>query len=231
MLFNYYFDPTYVLVIIGFIFTMIAQFGVTSTFNKYRDVHNRYGLTGAEAARRILDANGLSNVQIARVSGNLTDNFNPSTNVVSLSDSTFNSTSVAAVGVAAHECGHAVQYQQGYTPIRIRNGIFPIVNIGSKFAMPLFILGLILGLGNLAMVGAVLFGLVLIFQIITLPVEFNASRRALSTLDGMNMLDSDELKGARAVLKAAAMTYVAAAASTFLQFLRLVMIANNRRRD
>lgn len=230
-MFNYYFDPTYVLVIIGFILTMIAQFGVTGTFNKYKDVHNRYGLTGAEAARRILDANGLRNVQIARISGNLTDNFNPSTNVISLSDSTFNSTSVAAIGVAAHECGHAVQYQQGYTPIRIRNGIFPIVNIGSKFAMPLFILGLILGLGDLAMLGAVLFGLVLIFQIITLPVEFNASRRALSTLDGMNMLDNDELKGARAVLKAAAMTYVAAAASTFLQFLRLVTIANSRRRD
>ena len=182
------------------------------------------------AARKILDANGLQNVQIVRIAGNLTDNFNPSTNTVSLSDSTFNSTSVAAIGVAAHECGHAVQHQQGYVPIKVRNGIFPVVRIGNVLSMPLFILGLILGLGKLAMFGAILFGLVLVFQIVTLPVEFNASIRAIKTLDSMYLLDEDELKGAKKVLKAAAMTYVAAAASTALQFLRLLLIANRRNR-
>ena len=226
----YYYDPTYILVVIGFVLTLFASFGVNSTFNRYKNVGNRRGITGAMAARKILDANGLQNVQIVRIAGNLTDNFNPSTNTVSLSDSTFNSTSVAAIGVAAHECGHAVQHQQGYVPIKVRNGIFPVVRIGNVLSMPLFILGLILGLGKLAMFGAILFGLVLVFQIVTLPVEFNASIRAIKTLDSMYLLDEDELKGAKKVLKAAAMTYVAAAASTALQFLRLLLIANRRSR-
>lgn len=226
----YYYDPTYILVVIGFVLTLFASFGVNSTFNRYKNVGNRRGITGAMAARKILDANGLQNVQIVRIAGNLTDNFNPSTNTVSLSDSTFNSTSVAAIGVAAHECGHAVQHQQGYVPIKVRNGIFPVVRIGNVLSMPLFILGLILGLGKLAMFGAILFGLVLVFQIVTLPVEFNASIRAIKTLDSMYLLDEDELKGAKKVLKAAAMTYVAAAASTALQFLRLLLIANRRNR-
>ncbi len=226
----YYYDPTYILVVIGFVLTLFASFGVNSTFNRYKNVDNRRGITGAMAARKILDANGLQNVQIVRIAGNLTDNFNPSTNTVSLSDSTFNSTSVAAIGVAAHECGHAVQHQQGYVPIKVRNGIFPVVRIGNVLSMPLFILGLILGLGKLAMFGAILFGLVLVFQIVTLPVEFNASIRAIKTLDSMYLLDEDELKGAKKVLKAAAMTYVAAAASTALQFLRLLLIANRRNR-
>lgn len=225
----YYYDVTYILVLIGFAFTMFASFGVNSTFNKYKDVMNRHGLTGAMAARRILDANGLHHVQIVRIAGNLTDNFNPKTNVVSLSDSTYNSTSVAAIGVAAHECGHAVQHQTGYAPIKVRNGIYPVVRIGNMAAMPLFIIGLFLGLGDLAMFGALLFGLVLVFQLVTLPVEFNASTRAIRTLEGMYMLDDEEIKGAKKVLKAAAMTYVAAAASTALQFLRLVMLANRRR--
>lgn len=226
----YYYDPTYILVVIGFVLTLFASFGVNSTFNRYKNVGNRRGITGAMAARKILDANGLQNVQIVRIAGNLTDNFNPSTNTVSLSDSTFNSTSVAAIGVAAHECGHAVQHQQGYVPIKVRNGIFPVVRIGNVLSMPLSILGLILGLGKLAMFGAILFGLVLVFQIVTLPVEFNASIRAIKTLDSMYLLDEDELKGAKKVLKAAAMTYVAAAASTALQFLRLLLIANRRNR-
>ncbi len=226
----YYYDPTYILVVIGFVLTLFASFGVNSTFNRYKNVGNRRGITGAMAARKILDANGLQNVQIVRIAGNLTDNFNPSTNTVSLSDSTFNSTSVAAIGVAAHECGHAVQHQQGYVPIKVRNGIFPVVRIGNVLSMPMFILGLILGLGKLAMFGAILFGLVLVFQIVTLPVEFNASIRAIKTLDSMYLLDEDELKGAKKVLKAAAMTYVAAAASTALQFLRLLLIANRRNR-
>lgn len=225
----YYYDPTYVLVIIGFLFTLFASFGVNGTFNKYKDVTNRRGITGAMAARSILDANGLQHVKVVRIAGNLTDNFNPSTNVVSLSDSTYDSASVAAIGVAAHECGHAVQHQQGYVPIKIRNSIFPAVKIGNVLSMPLFLIGIFLGLGDLAMIGAILFGLVLLFQVVTLPVEFNASIRAIRTLEGMYMLDDNEIKGAKKVLKAAAMTYVAAAASTALQFLRLVMLANRRR--
>lgn len=227
----YYYDTTYALVLIGFLLTLFASWGVNATFNKYKTFINRRGMTGAQAARKILDANGLHNVQVVRIAGNLTDNFNPKTNVVSLSDSTYHSTSVAAIGVAAHECGHAVQHQTGYVPIKVRNGIYPVVRIGNSLAMPLFILGLLLGIGDLAMFGALLFGLVLVFQLVTLPVEFNASFRAIRTLDGMYMLDEDELKGAKKVLKAAAMTYVAAAASTALQFLRLVMLANRRRRD
>ncbi len=227
----YYYDTTYALVIIGFLLTLFASWGVNATFNKYKTFTNRRGMTGAQAARKILDANGLHNVQVVRIAGNLTDNFNPQTNIVSLSDSTYNSTSVAAIGVAAHECGHAVQHQTGYAPIKVRNGIYPVVRIGNSLSMPLFILGLLLGIGNLAMFGALLFGLVLVFQLVTLPVEFNASFRAIRTLDGMYMLDEDELKGAKKVLKAAAMTYVASAASTALQFLRLLMLANRRRRD
>ncbi len=225
----YYYDYTYILVIIGFVLTLFASFGVNATFNKYKDVTNRHGMTGAMAARRILDANGLHHVQIVRIAGNLTDNYNPSTKIVSLSDATYDSTSVAAIGVAAHECGHAVQHQTGYAPIKVRNGIYPVVRIGNMFSMPLFIIGLFLGLGDLAMLGALLFGLVLVFQVVTLPVEFNASSRAIRTLEGMYMLDEDEIKGAKKVLKAAAMTYVAAAASTALQFMRLVMLANRRR--
>ena len=226
----YTFDPTYIMVIIGFVLTLFASFGVNSTFNKYKGVANRHGITGAMAARKILDANGLQNVRVVRIPGSLTDNFNPSTNVVSLSDSTYDSVSVAAIGVAAHECGHAVQHQQGYAPIKVRNGIYPVVRIGNMASMPLFLIGLIMGIGQLAMVGALLFGLVLLFQLVTLPVEFNASSRAIKTLEGMYMLDDEEIKGARKVLTAAAMTYVAAAAATALQFLRLLMLANRRRK-
>jgi len=227
---GFYFDPTYILVIIGFALTMFASFGVKSTFSKFSEVYNRHGITGAMAARRILDANGLQHVQVVRIAGELTDNFNPRNNVVSLSESTYDSQSVAAIGVAAHECGHAVQHQQGYVPIRIRNSIVPVVNIGNMASMPLFILGLILGIQPLAMFGAILFGLVLIFQLVTLPVEFNASERAIKTLEGMYILDEDEIKGAKAVLRAAAMTYVASAAATALQFARLVLLARGRRR-
>lgn len=227
----YYYDTTYSLVLIGFLLTLFASWGVNATFNRYKSVTNGRGMTGAQAARKILDANGLYNVQVVRIAGNLTDNFNPKTNIVSLSELTYDSTSVAAIGVAAHECGHAVQHQTGYVPIKVRNGIYPAVHIGNSLAIPLFMFGLIFGWGNLAMFGAMLFGLVLVFQLVTLPVEFNASFRAIRTLDGMYMLDEDELKGAKKVLKAAAMTYVAAVASTALQFLRLVMLANRRRRD
>ena len=228
-MFSYYFDPTYVLVIIEFLLTLFASMGVKSTFSKYNDVRSSRGITAASAARQILDANGLQNIRIEHVSGDLTDHYSPNENVIRLSDSTYNSTSVAAIGVAAHECGHAVQHQVGYVPIKIRNGIVPIVNVCNMLSMPIFIIGLILGLGRLAMVGAILFGAVLVFQLVTLPTEINASRRAMKTLESMYLLEGDELTGARKTLTAAAMTYVAAVASTALQFLRLVLLANRRR--
>lgn len=228
-MFSYYFDPTYVLVIIAFLLTLFASMGVKSTFSKYNDVRSSRGITAASAARQILDANGLQNIRIEHVSGDLTDHYSPNENVIRLSDSTYNSTSVAAIGVAAHECGHAVQHQVGYVPIKIRNGIVPIVNVCNMLSMTIFIIGLILGLGRLAMVGAILFGAVLVFQLVTLPTEINASRRAMKTLESMYLLEGDELTGARKTLTAAAMTYVAAVASTALQFLRLVLLANRRR--
>lgn len=226
----YYYDATYILVIAAFFLTLFASFGVNSTFKKYNEVYSSRGITAADAARKILDANGLYNIRIEHVSGNLTDHFSPKEGVVRLSDATYNSSSVASIGVAAHECGHAIQHQTGYVPIKIRNGIVPIVNVSNALSMPLFILGLILSIGPLAMAGALLFGMVLVFQLVTLPTETNASRRAMKTLDEMAILEGDELIGARKTLTAAAMTYVAAVASTALQFLRLVMLANRRRR-
>lgn len=229
MPFFYYYDPTYALVIIALLLSLFASFGVKATFSKYNKVLNNRGLTAEDAARRILDSNGLTNVRLERVSGDLTDHFDPKSNVIRLSDATYSSTSVGAIGVAAHECGHAIQYAKGYAPIKIRNKIVPIVNIGNSLSMPLFLLGLLLGMYNLALFGAALFGVVLAFQLITLPVEFNASRRAISILGESEMLDTNELKGAKKVLRAAAMTYVAAVAATALQLLRLLMIVNRRR--
>ena len=230
--YGYYgmFDPTYVLVIIAFLLTMFASFGVQSTFKKYDKIKNSRGLTGADTARRILDANGLYNIRVERVAGNLTDHYSPKENVIRLSDSTYSSQSVAAIGVAAHECGHAVQHQVGYVPIKIRNAIVPAVNVCNMLAMPLFIIGLLLQIFNLAIIGAALFGMVLLFQVVTLPTEINASRRALATITEMGLLEGDEYKGAKKTLTAAAMTYVAAVAATALQFLRLLMLANRRRR-
>ncbi len=226
------YDPTYILVLIGLVITLIASANVKRTFSKYDKIGSRRGITAAETARKILDANGLYNISIERVSGNLTDHFSPKENVIRLSDSTFNSTSIAALGVAAHECGHAVQHQVGYVPIKIRNGIVPFVNICSYASIPVIIIGIILGATGLAYLGAALFGAVLAFQIITLPTETNASSRAIKTLESMNLLDSDELADAKKVLAAAAMTYFASVASTALQLFRLLLIINNsRRRD
>lgn len=228
-----WFDPTYILVIIGLVITLMASANVKGTFNKYDRVQSRRGITGAEVARKILDANGLYNIRIERISGSLTDHFSPKENVIRLSDSTFNSTSIAALGVAAHECGHAVQHQVGYAPIRIRNGMVPFVNICNYISLPVIIIGVILGATNLAMAGVVLFCAVFAFQLVTLPTETNASSRALATLRDMAILDEDELKGTRKVLTAAAMTYFASAASTLLQVIRLLLIVqggNNRRR-
>lgn len=227
----YWWDPTYYLVIIAMLLSVFASIGVKSTFAKYEKMKTARGISGAEAARKVLDMNGLQNVRVERVSGELTDHFDPRSNVIRLSDSTYSNTSVAAVGVAAHEAGHAVQYAVGYTPIKIRNAIVPVVNIGSSLAMPLFILGLVLNFLNLAYLGVFMFSFALVFQLITLPVELNASARAIKILDSSMILYENEVKPAKKVLKAAAMTYVAAVAATALQLLRLLLILNNRRDD
>ena len=227
----FYWDSTYILVIIAMLLSLFASFGVKTTFAKYQKMKTARGITGAEAARRVLDMNGLQHIGIERVSGELTDHFDPRSNVIRLSDSTYNDTSVAAVGVAAHEAGHAVQHATVYVPIKVRNAIVPVVNIGSQLAMPLFIIGLLLNFLNLAYAGVILFSFALVFQLVTLPVELNASSRAIKILDSSMLLYEDEIGPAKKVLKAAAMTYVAAVASTALQLLRLLLILNRRRDD
>ena len=227
----YYYDPTYMLVIIGLIITLIASANVNGTFRRYDKVLSRRGITAAQAARRILDANGLQDIKIERVSGKLTDHFSPKERIIRLSDATYDSTSIAALGVAAHECGHAVQHQVGYAPIKLRNGMVPFVNICSHLAIPIILIGLFIS-AELAMVGVILYCAVFAFQVVTLPTETNASSRAINTLYNMGILDEDELKGTKKVLNAAAMTYFASAAATALQVLRLFLLVNgNRRRD
>ena len=226
-----FYDPTYILVIIGIIITMIASANVNATFRKYDEISSRRGLTGAAAARKILDANGLYNIRIERVSGKLSDHYSPKEGVIRLSESTYNSTSIAALGVAAHECGHAVQHQVGYTPIKVRNAMVPAVNICSYMAIPIILIGLFIS-QQLAMIGVILYCAVLAFQIVTLPTETNASARAIDTLYNMAILDEDELRGTKKVLRAAAMTYFASMAATALQILRLFrLVSGNRRRD
>lgn len=224
-------DATYIfLVLPAVIFALWAQFNVKSTFSKYSKIASRSGMTGFDSARRILDANGLGDVRIAHVSGDLTDHYNPTDNTIYLSDSVYGSNSAAAIGVAAHEAGHAVQHATGYTPIKIRSAIIPITNIGSNLAMPLIILGIILSFQTLAYIGVAAFGLSTLFQLVTLPVEFDASGRALKALEGS--LDGDDLASARKVLRAAALTYVAALAVSLVNLLRLLIIVagNDRRR-
>ncbi len=226
-----FYDSTYILVILGFLLATLASTGVQSAFRKYSQVRSYRHYTGLDAARKILDDNGLYNIRVEHTSGNLTDHYDPTANVIRLSDATYNSDSVAAIGVAAHEAGHAVQHSVGYAPIKIRNSIVPAVNICSRLSMPLFIIGLLLGATGLANVGIFLFGFALIFQLVTLPVEFDASRRAIKILDSSMMLDEQELVGAKKVLRAAAMTYVAAVLASALQLLRLILLNNSRRRD
>lgn len=224
-------DATYIfLVLPAVIFALWAQFNVKSTFSKYSKIASRSGMTGFDSARRILDANGLGDVRISHVSGDLTDHYNPTDNTIYLSDSVYGSNSAAAIGVAAHEAGHAVQHATGYTPIKIRSAIIPITNIGSNLAMPLIILGIILSFPTLAYIGVAAFGLSTLFQLVTLPVEFDASGRALKALEGS--LDGDDLASARKVLRAAALTYVAALAVSLVNLLRLLIIVagNDRRR-
>ena len=230
--YGYGFDWTYlVLVLPCMILAMWASANVNSTFKKYSSQHSYRNLTGAEAAQRVLRHNGVTGVRIERVSGNLTDHYDPRTNVIRLSDSVYSSTSTAAIGVAAHEAGHAVQYAQNYAPIKVRAAIIPVCNFGSMLAMPLFLFGLILVLEPLMWFGIIAYSLTALFQLITLPVEFNASRRAMTILSDSGRFTDDQLRASRRVLSAAALTYVAALASALLSLLRLVLIANRNSRD
>ena len=220
-------DWTYVVLVLpAVIFSIWCSARVQSTFKKYSAVPTRYGVTGADAARRVLDANGLTNVRIERVSGNLTDHYDPKTNVIRLSESVYGSATAAAVGVAAHEAGHAVQHAQGYFPIKLRSAIIPITNIGSQLAMPLFLIGLILSsyAEQYAYAGVICYALCLVFQLVTLPTEFNASSRALAAIRETGLLDEEGTKASKKVLSAAAMTYVAAVGVALMSLLRLVMI-------
>lgn len=228
-----YFDPTYWLVIIGAILCLFAQMRVSSTFSKFSKVRSRSGMTGAQAAQRILQLSGIYDVTVEHIRGNLTDHYDPSNKVLRLSDSTYSSTSVAAIGVAAHECGHALQHHKGYGPLKFRTALVPAANIGSKLGIPLIILGVFLGMNQmLIQIGIWVFAIAVLFQLVTLPVEFDASGRALDMLGSYGLMENDETRGCRKVLSAAALTYVAAAASSILQLLRLVLLFGNRgRRD
>ena len=222
-----YIDWTYIILVLpAVLFTMWASANVKSTYNKYSRQQNSRGMTGAQAARRVLDANGLQNVAIQQIEGELTDHYDPGANVIRLSDSVYNNDSVAAVGVAAHEAGHAVQYAEGYGPIKVRSAIIPITQFGSNLSTPLVILGIIFSSNVLITAGILLFCTVVLFQAITLPVEFNASGRALKVLREEHFLDDDEMKGAKSVLTAAALTYVAAMFSALASLARLLLIRN-----
>ena len=236
--YGYYgFDWTYlVLVLPCILLSLWASSNVNSTFKKYSRQYSSRGLTGAEAAQRVLMANGVRGVRIDRISGNLTDHYDPKTNVIRLSDSVYSNTSTAAIGVACHEAGHAVQYAENYGPIKIRAAIIPLTNFGSKIAMPLILAGILMTfLGSfsdtLVYLGIAAFGMSLVFQIVTLPVEFNASRRAMQAIEASNLLTAEEQRGARKTLKAAALTYVAATAVALAQLLRLIVLFGGRRRD
>lgn len=238
MPYGYYYswwDPTYFLVIIGAVICLIASARVKSTFAKYSKVRSMSGMTGAQAAERILHTAGIYDVVIQHISGNLTDHYDPRNKTLSLSDSVYGSASVAAVGVAAHECGHAIQHHKAYAPLAIRSAIVPIANLGSTLAWPLILIGLIFSSGTnniLVTAGIVCFSFAVLFQLVTLPVEFNASGRAVRMLENSGILGSEEIRGTQKVLSAAALTYVASAAASILQLLRLVILFGGRgRRD
>lgn len=234
MYFPMYFDSTYMLVIVGALICMAASAKMNSTFSKYSRVRSASQMTGAQAALRILSISGIHDVRVEHISGNLSDHYDPRSKVLRLSDSTYASASVAAIGVAAHECGHAVQHAKGYAPLSIRSALVPVANIGSTLAWPLILIGLFFNTSTstlLLNIGIIAFSLAVLFQLVTLPVEFNASNRALGILDNSGMLDTEELGMAKKVLFAAALTYVASAASAILQLLRILLLTNNRRRD
>lgn len=230
----YYWDPTYILVVIGAVICMIASARVKGTFNKYSQLRSLSGMNGAQVAQRVLQAAGIYDVQVRHVSGSLTDHYDPRTKTVNLSDPVYNATSVAALGVAAHECGHAIQHAKSYAPLSIRSALVPIANFGSMLAWPVILIGLLFNTrssGLIIDIGILLFSAAVLFQLVTLPVEFDASRRALVMLRTQGILSDDELKYTRKVLKSAALTYVASAAAAILQLLRIILITNGRRRD
>ena len=235
--YGYYIDPTWILILIGVVICGIASARVRTTFSRYSKEYSRTGMSGAEAARRLLDSQGIYDVQIRRVAGNLTDHYDPRNKTLNLSEAVYDSSSVASVGVAAHECGHAIQDQVGYAPLRLRSAFVPVANFGSQISMVLIIAGLIFGARSgaysiLVNAGIFCFSLAVLFQIITLPVEFNASHRALVLLQDQGILYADEAAKTRKVLSAAALTYVAGALSSMLQLLRLIILFGNRsRRD
>lgn len=225
----YYYDYYFIALIIpALLFSMWAQYRVSSTFKKESQHFSMRGITGAQAARQILDANGLYNVAVTEIRGKLTDNYNPMTNTISLSTEVANSTSVASIGVAAHEVGHAIQYANSYAPIKLRAAIIPATKIGSMLSMPLILIGLLMSSQSLAMFGVILFSAVVFFQLVTLPVEYNASSRAMKSIVGMNILSEDEAKGARRVLSAAALTYLAALLTAIANLIRLLAIVGIR---
>jgi Zn-dependent membrane protease YugP len=228
--YGYGMDPMYILVIIMAILCMVASYRVNSVYKKYNRVRSMSGMTGAQVAMEILRRNGVSDVTVQHVPGDLTDHYDPRTRVVNLSDATYGSNSVAAIGVAAHECGHVMQHQNGYLPLQIRSALVPAANIGSKAGVPLIILGMFFSISPLISIGIWVFSLAVLFQVVTLPVEFDASHRALVMLEEYGILGHEEVADSRKVLSAAAMTYVASAAAAVVQLLRLVML-NNRRRD
>ncbi len=226
----WFYDSTYILVVLAAVISLIASARVKSTYAKYSKVLSARGLTADQVAQQILNGAGLPQIGVMQVAGDLTDHYNPNLQVVGLSQTVYGARSVAAIGVAAHECGHAIQDAENYAPIRIRNSIVPVVNFGSKLSWPLLLLGLLMSFDPLVLAGIWMFSLVVIFQLVTLPVELNASHRAMRILEERGILGSEELKGARKVLSAAAMTYVAAAVGSLLQLARLLMIRNSRRR-
>lgn len=228
----YWWDPTYVLVLIGAVLSMLASAKVNSTFSRYAKVKSGTGMTGAMAAQRLLNNAGINDVRIEHVRGNLTDHYDSRTKTLRLSDATYSQTSVAAIGVAAHECGHAIQDNEGYVPLSLRSALVPAANIGSRMGIPIIFLGLLLGSNSLLItIGIWVFSLAVLFQLVTLPVEFNASSRAVQLLDSTGVLYGDEITYTKKVLSAAALTYVAAAAASILQLLRLIILFGGRRRD
>lgn len=232
--YGWYWDPTYFLVVIGAIICLLASAKVNTTFKRFNKVRSASGMTGAQAAERMLQMSGIYDVKVQHISGNLTDNYNPGNKTLNLSDSVYGSSSVAAIGVAAHECGHAIQHQKEYVPLKLRSAIVPVANIGSTLAWPLIIIGLLFNSTTGSMlitIGIWAFSLAVLFQLVTLPVEFNASARAVNFLDSTGMLSHEELKGTKKVLKAAAFTYVASAAAAILQLLRLVLLFGGKDRD
>ena len=234
MIYPMYFDPTYILVIIGMVFSLAAQAGVKSTFSKYSKIGNMRGITCAEAAERVLRGAGIFDVRIEHIAGNLTDHYDPKNKVLRLSDTVYGSSSVAAVGVAAHECGHAIQHAKDYAPLKLRSLLVPVANFGAKIAWPLILIGLLFTSRSSMLfieIGIIAFLAAVLFHLVTLPVEFNASNRAIRVIADTGMMQGEEIKGAKKVLNAAAMTYVASAATAVLQLLRIILLTGGRRRN